>query len=100
MKSVVLLMDLASAVLAVLFVVYYIRIIARSQDVGEEPASWIAASVGFSLIASFAVLEAVLMVEPAEVVFNIQRVYFMLGNLVIFLVLYRIWRNVGGRSGW
>lgn len=100
MTGALFLIDTAAAVLAVLFVVYYIRILSKAQEAGPEPVSWIAAAVGISLIASFAVLETVLKFYPAEVVFNIQRVYFMLGNVIIAGVLYRMWRNMGGSSGW
>ncbi|MDY6773893.1 MAG: hypothetical protein SVS85_01735 [Candidatus Nanohaloarchaea archaeon] len=89
-----------SAVFATLFVAYYLRILAKAHEAGPEPTSWIVAAVGFSLIASYAVIEVLLFLYPARIVFGIQRVYFLLGNVVIFGVLYRIWRNIGGSSGW
>ncbi|MDY6768925.1 MAG: hypothetical protein SVW02_02345 [Candidatus Nanohaloarchaea archaeon] len=100
MNPAVLTIQAASAVFAVLFIAYYVRILARAQDAGPEPVSWIVAAVGLSLVASFAVLETILTVRPVDVVFNVQRVYFMLGNIIIAGVLYRIWRNVGGNDGW
>ncbi len=99
-NAVVLGMEAVAALLAVLFVVYYIRILARGRDAGPEPLSWIVAAVGVSLVASAAVLETVLAFRPAPVVFNIQRVYFMLGNMILAGVLYRVWRGMGGSGGW
>ncbi|MDY6769411.1 MAG: hypothetical protein SVU88_00395 [Candidatus Nanohaloarchaea archaeon] len=100
MNPVIFAVNLAAAAFAVLFIAYYIRILSRAREAGPEPVSWLVAAVGLSLIAAFAVLELVLMVRPTRVVFNIQRVYFMLGNIIIAAVLYRTWRNVGGSDGW
>ncbi|MDY6766141.1 MAG: hypothetical protein SVW77_02130 [Candidatus Nanohaloarchaea archaeon] len=100
MSAVVLALQLGAAVFAVLFVAYYIRILSRAHEAGPEPVSWIAAAVGLALIASFAVLETVVSVYPGDVVVNIQKVYFMLGNLIVAGVLYRLWRSIGGRGGW
>lgn len=100
MSLLVLGIDALAAALAVLFVLYYIRILARAQEAGPEPMSWIVASVGLSLIASSVVLETFLSVRSVPVVFNIQRVYFMLGNIILTGVLYRAWYNMGDSSGW
>lgn len=100
MTSLLLVLDAVSALFAVLFMVYYIRILSRAQEAGPEPVSWIVAAVGLSLIAAFAVLETILTFRPADVVFNIQSVYFMMGNVIIAGVLYRLWRNIGGSDGW
>ncbi len=100
MSAAVLALHLGAAVFAVLFVAYYIRILARAHEAGPEPVSWIAAAVGIALIASFAVLETVIAFHPVDVVVNIQNVYFMLGNLILAGVLYRLWRGMGDTGGW
>jgi len=100
MMSVVLALQICAAVFAVLFASYYIRILSRAHEAGPEPVSWIAVAVGVALIASFAVLETVIAVRPVAVVANIQKVYFMLGNLIIAGVLYRLWRSTGDSGGW
>lgn len=100
MKPLVLAAETVSAFFAVMFVVYYIRILSKAQEAGPEPTSWIISAVGVSLISSFGVLEFLLTLKPVDIVFNIQRVYFMLGNLILFAVFYRLWRNLGGKSGW
>lgn len=93
-------LETVTAVFAVLFIVYYARILYRAQEAGPEPVSWIIAAVGLSLIAAFAVLETVMTFRPGELVVNIQRVYFMTGNIIIASVLYMVWRTVSGKHGW
>ncbi|MFB6265676.1 MAG: hypothetical protein ABEI07_01180 [Candidatus Nanohaloarchaea archaeon] len=100
MNLVVIFMEAAAALFAVLFVVYYLRILARAREAGPEPVSWIAAAVGFALIAAYAVIEALMVIGSSEVFFQIQRVYFLLGNVIVFGVLYRIWRGTGDGNGW
>ncbi|MDY6776599.1 MAG: hypothetical protein SVQ76_00675 [Candidatus Nanohaloarchaea archaeon] len=100
MKPLLLVAESVSAVFAVLFIGYYMRILAKAQEIGPEPVSWIITAVGLALIASFGVLQAFLIVKPVEVLFHVQRVYFMLGNMILLAVFYRMWRRVGGKDGW
>lgn len=99
MNIVLLLLKLGSAFFAVLFVGYYLRILYRAREAGPEPPTWILLAVGVSLIASYAVIETFLFFEPERVIFNIQRVYFMLGNVILFGIFYRLWRGLGDRRG-
>lgn len=101
MASLLLVLHSIAAILAIMFIVYYLRIILVAEEIGPAPLSWILFAVGSALIAGSAVLEAILAVEgmELEIAFHVQRVYFMLGNVVICYVLFRIWQGIGVTDG-
>lgn len=88
-----------AAVFAVLFILLYLRIIIKAEEIGPAPMSWILFAVGSALIAASAVLEAIRVAYEIQLVFHTEKVYFMLGNIVLFSVLFRIWRSIGGNNG-
>lgn len=88
-----------AAVFAVLFILLYLRIILKAEEIGPAPMSWILFAVGSALIAASAVLEAVGLVTDIQLVFHTEKVYFMLGNIILSGVLFRIWRSIGVKHG-
>ncbi len=95
MSNTVLLLNGIAAVFAVMFIVLYLRIIIRAEEIGPAPISWILFAVGSALIVAYAVLEAVYGITDINLLFHVQKVYFMIGNMVLFGVLFRIWRSMG-----
>jgi hypothetical protein len=84
----------AAALFAIAFVVFYLRTIVKAEEVGPTPMSWILFAVGSALIAASAVVEAVRTVVGQPFVVHLEKVYFMLGNVILFAVLFRTWREV------
>ncbi len=99
MFDLVMLLNVGAAVFAIMFILLYLRIIIKAEEVGPAPLSWILFAVGSALIVAYAVLQAAYTLMDMELLFHVQRVYFMLGNMIIFGVLFRIWRSVGGTDG-
>ncbi len=98
MSGAILLLNAAAAIVAILFVLLYTRILVNARRIGPTPSSWILMAVGMALIAAYAVLELVQTQIQAPVVLHTERVYFMLGNVIVFVVLFRIWYSLGGES--
>lgn len=94
----VLVLNAGAAVFAILFIILYLRIIIKAEEIGPAPISWVLFAVGSALIAAYAVLQAVYGVTEQELWFNIQKVYFMIGNMILFGVLFRLWRSVGANN--
>lgn len=99
MVNLILAMNSIAAVCAVLFVVFYLRTIVKAEEVGPTPMSWILFAVGSALIAASAVLEAVGMMVDRTFVVHMEKVYFMIGNVILFAVLFRTWRSIGVDNG-
>jgi hypothetical protein len=98
-NDIILLVNTVTAVFAVAFITLYLRTIVKAEEIGPTPMSWILFAVGSALVAASAVLEAVQMVVDVSLVFHVGKVYFMLGNIIIFAVLFRTWRTVGVTNG-
>lgn len=99
MVDIVFVANLGAALFAVAFMILYLRIILRAEEIGPAPMSWVLAAVGSALIGASAVLEAVLAIQQISLVFHVEKVYFMLGNAILMVVLFRLWRSVGGARG-
>lgn len=94
MTSLVMAVNSIAALFAIAFVAYYLRTIVKAEEIGPTPMSWILFAVGSALIAASAVVEAVGTVVGQPFVVHLEKVYFMLGNVILFAVLFRTWRGV------
>lgn len=99
MTNLILFINSIAAVFAILFVAYYLRTIVKAEEVGPTPMSWIMFAVGSALIAASAVLEAVGTMVGRPFVVHLEKVYFMIGNIILFAVLFRTWRSIGVDNG-
>lgn len=99
MTNLVLVVNSIAALFAVLFVAFYLRTIVKAEEVGPTPMSWILFAVGSALIAASAVVEAIGTVVGQPFVVHLEKVYFMLGNIILFAVLFRTWRGIGVDNG-
>lgn len=95
----ILILNAIAAILAVLFIALYLGIIVKAEEIGPAPMSWILFAVGSALIAASAVLEAAYTLVDMTLVFHLENVYFMFGNVILFAVLFRLWKSIGGTDG-
>ena len=83
-----------SIIFAILFVLYYLRILNTASAIGPEPVNLILLALGFALIASYILIEFVNSMFSLEFLLHVEKFYFFIGNFVIFYVLYRFTREL------